>query len=448
MNSAITPNHPPYPAYRASEIGSFAHDSTVRRWPIIIETTLADIRQVADGATDPQQKQLALGIADAFEDLKKEIASDAKLRLLRDNDSDVQTWNAHITKYFEGTTWFNGSWLFNECYMYRRMRETVSMTPGWTDYDIFNSQKLNTFRGSHASVFDLAVNMDTMLKSLPIDGQELVFYELLQVCLWGNATDLSLLTNMTEEDIRQLQATGQEKLKEQMQRIVVNNIDQVWAQLKDLKHGRIDFVLDNSGFEVFVDLVLADWLLHTERAAKVVLHCKTIPWFVSDVMPKDVPLTFESCLDRDFFPGSHSEQERAALEKMVQRWQGYVASGKLVVQSHSFWCTGLAYRYLESEAPELFADMAQSDLVIFKGDLNYRKLVFDCDWPVTTPFREAIGESLATRFTNILSLRTNKAETIVGLAAGKREEIEATVSANDWRCSGKYAIVSYNACPK
>jgi damage-control phosphatase, subfamily III len=43
---------------------------------------------------------------------------------------------------------------------------------------------------------------------------KLVFHELTQICLWGNATDLSLLINMTEDDIKNLQSTGGEHLAE------------------------------------------------------------------------------------------------------------------------------------------------------------------------------------------------------------------------------------------
>jgi hypothetical protein len=132
--------------------------------------------------------------------------------------------------------------------MYRRMHELFNLSNHWKDYDIFNNQKVATFRGSSASVFDLATKMPTMIDpTLSLEKQELVFQELLQVCLWGNATDLSLLTNMTEEDIKRLQAIEKEKLAEQLAFVVVNHIDQVWNKLKSLENGRIDFVLDNSG---------------------------------------------------------------------------------------------------------------------------------------------------------------------------------------------------------
>ena len=200
---------------------------------------------------------------------------------------------------------------------------------------------------------------------------------------------------------------------------------------------------------MYVDLVLADWLLQSGKASKVVFNCKTIPWFVSDVMPKDLPILFDSCLDRKFFPGheNRSEEDFEALETLTKRWKSYVDDGKLIVREHNFWCSGLSYWYLKSEAPELFDELRQSDLLIFKGDLNFRKLLFDCDWPVTTPFKTAIGKEMGTEFTNIVSLRTNKADTIAGLREGLKEELEKTVTPLEWRCSGKYAVVQYNSCP-
>ncbi|KAG2220181.1 hypothetical protein INT45_005354 [Circinella minor] len=447
--AAISPNNPPFPAYRGSDKGSFAWDSTVRRWPIILDNVIIDLEKAVEKSTDEAARKEGKAILNAIVDLKNEMAADKALRPIADKEDDTADWNRHLANYFSGTTWFSGTWLFIECYMYRRLHELFRNTTCWRQYDPFNEQKLSTFKGSHNSVFDLARKMPTLIQPMTEEQQEIVYDELIQICLWGNATDLSLLTNMTEEDIKKLQAIEKDKLAEQKKRILVDDIEKLWEKIKSLKGGRVDFILDNSGFEVYVDLVLADWLLQSGKASKVVFNCKTIPWFVSDVMPKDLPILFDSCLDRKFFPGheNRSEEDFEALETLTKRWKSYVDDGKLIVREHKFWCYGLPYWYLKSEAPELFDELRQSDLLIFKGDLNFRKLLFDCDWPVTTPFKTAIGKEMGTEFTNIVSLRTNKADTIVGLRAGLKEELEKTVTPLEWRCSGKYAVVQYNSCP-
>lgn len=80
----------------------------------------------------------------------------------------------------------------------------------------------------------------------------------LLVCLWGNSTDLSLLINMTEEQIKALQSTGGEHLAATEKNILGNDLHRLWEQVKMLREksgGRIDFVLDNAGFELYCDCV-------------------------------------------------------------------------------------------------------------------------------------------------------------------------------------------------
>ena len=54
--------------------------------------------------------------------------------------------------------------------------------------------------------------------------------------------------------------------------------------------------------------------------------------------------------------------------------QQYEKEGKWVYEQHPFWCTGFTYWELHNEAPDLFLHLSRSDLVIFKGDLNHRKV--------------------------------------------------------------------------
>ena len=78
------------------------------------------------------------------------------------------------------------------------------------------------------------------------------------VCLWGNSTDLSLLINMTEEQIKSLQSTGGDHLAATEKNILGNHLNQLWETVKimrDKTGGRVDFVLDNAGFELYCDCV-------------------------------------------------------------------------------------------------------------------------------------------------------------------------------------------------
>ena len=56
--------------------------------------------------------------------------------------------------------------------------------------------------------------------------------------------------NMTEEDIKRLQSTGGDALAATEKNILGNNLTDLWEVVSTLEGGRIDFVLDNAGFEL------------------------------------------------------------------------------------------------------------------------------------------------------------------------------------------------------
>lgn len=223
-----------------------------------------------------------------------------------------------------------------------------------------------------------------------------------EVCLWGNATDLSLLTSLTYEDIQKLQ--GSEARRAAEKNILVNDLPAVYAHLvaakndpaKAKKERRVDIVLDNAGFELYVDLILAGYLLSTGLATTVVLHPKSIPWFVSDVLPGDFasllgaiadPRRFyETPSDEDKLQGIEPEKlsakEVGELEFLFAEWSQFHAEGQLVLRPNRVWTGPGSFWRLPKEAERLVEDLREGELVVFKGDLNYRKLVGD----VSTPF--------------------------------------------------------------
>ena len=63
---------------------------------------------------------------------------------------------------------------------------------------------------------------------------------------------------MTEDQIKSLQSTGGDHLAATEKNILGNHLPQLWDTVKTFKAtggGRIDFVLDNAGFELYCDFV-------------------------------------------------------------------------------------------------------------------------------------------------------------------------------------------------
>jgi len=68
---------------------------------------------------------------------------------------------------------------------------------------------------------------------------------MIEISLWGNATDLSLLANLRFEDLEILQ--GKKAIELQQKNIVVNDMDEAWNYVKGLEEAQIDIILDNAG---------------------------------------------------------------------------------------------------------------------------------------------------------------------------------------------------------
>lgn len=91
---------------------------------------------------------------------------------------------------------------------------------------------------------------------------------------------------------------------------------------------------------------------------------------------------------------------------------------------------------MKEHDPTLYAKLSEATLVIFKGDLNYRKLLGDINWECTTNFVQALQ---GFKPTNVACLRTLKCDISVGLSPGQAEEVEKTDK--DWLITGKYGVI-------
>ncbi len=251
-----------------------------------------------------------------------------------------------------------------------------------------------------------------------------------QISLWGNKCDLSISAGV--ENSQKIDPVA--PLLTLQSHILVNDIHKLFPILREArskdpsKKIRLDIILDNAGFELFTDLCLAEFALRAQVVDKVHMHYKAMPWFVSDVTYHDFMWTIDTL---------HNHRDNL-LSSLGKSWHKRLSSKQWDISGHNFWTTPHDYSEMKAVCPELYKELSQSDLILFKGDLNYRKLIGDRSWEYTIPFAEALcGFHPAP----LCALRTCKADLITGLPEGVSEEMSS--KHEGWLLNGEYAVIQY-----
>ncbi|KAK9376192.1 uncharacterized protein V1513DRAFT_439510 [Lipomyces chichibuensis] len=446
------------PPYMTSDPNSFAYTSARSRWPVILTGIVDDLSR-STLESDGEKAEEGKVLIEKIDALKYDVEHDRKLLPLEDDGLfDVALYNSELER--QGPmSWGNAPWLYSECYLYRKMYGYLQTTVHWKDYDLFARQKLEAFKSSEVAVAELAIRYKTLSGQLhgSVNKEQLnlLFREFIDISLWGNATDLSLLTNLSLDQLQSLQ--GEKARKESEKNILVNDVDLAWQAISSVDGGRVDLILDNAGFEFYTDIIFALFLLDSGLADTIVLHPKAMPWFVSDVLPVDLPVLINALGSASVFNIAREE-----IDFLREQLVKYNDDGKIIVRSFGFWTTSLAFWEIRENGlgggHEVWQDLKESKLAIFKGDLNYRKLTYDAAWPRTTPFSTAISP-LATNHVKLISLRTCKADVVVGLTNGQEEELEKTwvdittakgkpETGKAWAWSGKWAVMPFSSGEK
>lgn len=449
------PSHLPaaskgYSVSYTADPNSFAYETARTRWPRILATAIESIGGLIGSGTRLAPHDVSAGqeIIQRFQSLEADMAQNAPLHHIPDDGApDVVEYNQELDA-FDRPTWLNAPWLYTECYLYRLCHTFFTRsTPFWQTFDMFVMDKQKALVGSKKGVIELVKRFNGVLKAIADKEvtddaiQKSLVEEMVQISLWGNATDLSLLTNLSVEQLESRQ--GKAARDQSKQNVLVDDtaeVENLLMKVKSQPSASIHIVLDNAGFELLADLVFAGFLVESGCASKIILHGKRMPWFVSDVMERDLADLIDGFAEGTTF----SDIDVAAKEEIMKAghyWQNLQKSGILHFKAEAFWTTAHPYGRMPEVDPSLFRYLASGDLVIYKGDLNYRKLTYDVQWPHTTSFEEAIGP-LATKVNGIgtrtLALRTAKADVGVGLKAGQESGLP-----HDWTRSGKYAMISY-----
>ncbi|KAH7189777.1 hypothetical protein BKA60DRAFT_626517 [Fusarium oxysporum] len=424
-----------------SDHGSMAHETAKSRWPTIVQGMIDDVRATGAELAPSRALDEINSIESSLTRLREEISGNDQLSPLEDDGSaDIASYNQLLLNMGE-LTWLHCPWLYGECYLYRRVQLLFSMSSSWKGYDIFKRQKDSSLVKSQKAVQELAnrvtqviANPIQPLQSLDDDATRLVFSEMTELALWGNATDLSLLTNLSLEEIQKLQ--GSAAIKESQRNIVDNDTSDVWHYLRKTqstqKNRHIDIVLDNAGFELFADVLYSAYLIESGLGTSITLHAKCFPWFVSDVLPRDMDFLLDHLLS-------------IGLNALATQIKGYLKLGLMRIEVHPFWTTAWSFNDMVAVAPDLFQRFQDSYLTIWKGDLNYRKLTRDGLWPHTTTFKTSLGLLGQRSGVKVLALRTNKSDTCAGLESEEDvERLNREAPGMGWVRDGKHAVISFS----
>ncbi|CAD2220060.1 hypothetical protein AGDE_13657 [Angomonas deanei] len=397
--------------------------------------------------------------------------------------------------------------------------------------------------------------------------------------LWGNGVDSSMFSpeelrqrlkeqnkkgekedggkqqsGITVEDLRNICRQDEITLNEKKNaNVIQNDIPGIVAYL--VKHfekvhaskdghlvNKIDIVMDNTGVESVADLCFALWFLqnadHPVTKPKVVFHVKPMPYYISDVTPRDFELVFSLLrqeMEKLSATTGESEEERQyntfikdQLARFITLAEGYLANGQMVIDADIVWTMPCEVRELppriinayfytqhihKHATPEenlrsevsIFNESSpitslhqcnkdviipKSVLVVFKGDLNYRRVLGDRHWnridfntsnvyshddntesllhytflqdelfqdtpeaddatdpaPGTAVFRNSlssiVGRYWPIREVPVVTVRTMKSEVSAGVPQAVKLAEDSRQGANPtWRTNGQYGVI-------
>ncbi|XP_026560798.1 protein-glutamate O-methyltransferase isoform X1 [Pseudonaja textilis] len=441
MIKMATPQLVGLPASLTGKIkGSFAYNTIKDRLPLILTRVIDTLHrhkheffeEHGEKGIEAEKKAIAY-----LSKMRNELQTDKPLIALNDNLPDTLLWNQYLEYHKnvsnEPPSWFQSPWLYTECYMYRRIHEALIQSPPISNFDVFKEEKNHAFFESQQAMIVLSSCLQEMLKNIDgLDEKRLKeeFCNLIQVSLWGNKCDLSISAGADNSQ----KSDPLQSVEELKKFILVNHMEKLWSLLINKKKNktptRLDIILDNAGFELITDLVLADFLISSELATEIHFHGKSIPWYVSDTTKHDLDWTIG--------------QMKAANHKWMARcgvsWEGYLKKGVWIYHDHMFWTLPHEFSSMAQIAPDLYTELQKSSLIIFKGDLNYRKLTGDRMWEFTVPFHQALNNFQPAP---LCSLRTLKSDTQVGLKPGQGEQVMNIDP--EWMISGKYGIIQFDA---
>lgn len=369
------------------DFNHFTYTSIVKRLPAIIDQIIKNNKYDQE-------------IKDKLIELKIEISNGSKIN---EQLTSREEWKEYKKLYnLKVHTWLSLPWFYIENFFYHEILEITKFSQ--TQIDPFESSKVNSL-DSFLNNSNHYINLSKVLK---LESNEML-KDMIYFSLWGNLEDLSFSSGNHVS----------KSLIDNHDKLLIDDTDQI---LKQNNYQRLVLFLDNCGSELVMDMFLAYSFIQSKGTKEVLFYCKKYPVFVSDVMIKDFKNTIQTLID-------HKDYHSFGLI-----FKEYLEKGIWKIIDHSFLTSPLPFW---SYPVDIEIELKKSDLMIMKGDANYRRCIGDLHWDFTNQIENVINYFPIP----ILLLRTLKSGVMIGLKSEKM--INFTNSDPNWCVNGTKGVVQF-----
>jgi uncharacterized protein with ATP-grasp and redox domains len=391
---------------RGVDPGSFAQSTVAQRIKDLARQTLSENRLPAAARRRLQA-------------LIDEIPQ-ARLQPINDPGApDLAHWAGYLAPY-TGLDWLQVPFFVAEAYFYRRiLAATGYFQPGPTQgLDPYRRQKRQALAAGWPLIRAYAARQADWLAAGGASPAALV--DLFKAALWSNQADLSMWPMGSAARPAHADTTAQDR------HLLADEAADAAAHLLAAGPGQVDFLLDNAGVELVGDLGLADLLLTTGAAQTIRFHLKPHPYFISDTTIQDVHSTVAAL----------ARQADPPTRQLARRLTVHLQTGRLALRPAWFWTAPLPFWEMPAT---LRTRLAPANLIISKGDANYRRLLGDSHWPYSTPLAAIVSYLPAP----LLALRVLKSEVAAGTPAERLARLP--VDEPNWLINGHWGVIQF--CP-
>lgn len=376
--------HPDF--IRGNDPASFAHYTIKKRFPKILKDII-------------DNNEFAVEVRSELENFLNLLFSINVEKI--DKGEELELFNESVLAYC-GESIFDAPFFVSEIFFYQKIASITEFHKNKQDY--FSGLKQQSLTEAVKHLLQQPKNFF----GVPNDSaRESQVKNALNFSLWGNLADLSLFS-LTKANTQAAFSDDN---------ILINDTAKL-LEFSSVYKGTIHFFLDNAGLELISDLYFIYILLrYTE--CNIQIHLKPIPMFVSDVTLQDWNETLNTL------------ETLPDVSSWTSTFNCALKGKRLNVSTSSFWAS--CYHFSDKWFNEL--GISAGELVISKGDLNYRRFFEDRAWSPTVLSNEVVAKTNST----VLHIRTLKSEIITGLTNEKADWLNK--QDKDWMINGKYGLI-------